>query len=243
MIRAIAAPSAALCGHATVLLISLPGIGRATPAIERFSTRYLDAVDEAAIAAERSAPLRKRRRLSRALVRWALADSGCVPAANASFTWPAAGRPSLLGGVYDFSISHSGDEMAVAISADGPVGVDIEITHPRDLERLLARICSAGESARLAGMRDRQTGLYRLWTSKEALLKATGEGLTVPMRNVDLAGVLVSGDDAVNCRRGGRDWSISTTVKARRAIALAHPTARLSDVATLSLDASDLGDL
>jgi 4'-phosphopantetheinyl transferase len=80
-------------------------------------------------------------------------------------------------GVY-LSLSRADDLVAVLASLHGPVGIDIE-----SLERIAVAgfddvAFTPAERAAIATARD--PGAYRamLWTSKEALLKATGRGLT-----------------------------------------------------------------
>jgi phosphopantetheinyl transferase len=86
-----------------------------------------------------------------------------------------AGSPSL-----QFNLSHSGSVALYALSAAGPVGVDVEArpasSHRRDELALAARALGAGEAARLArldpGARRRE--FLRAWTRHEAALKCSG---------------------------------------------------------------------
>lgn len=79
------------------------------------------------------------------------------------------GKPYLEGGPY-FSISHCKAGIAVAID-DQPIGIDIEtIRHAN--EDLVER--TMNEKERL-GMDDRT--FTRLWTQKEAIVKAEGTGI------------------------------------------------------------------
>jgi 4'-phosphopantetheinyl transferase len=60
------------------------------------------------------------------------------------------------------------------------VGVDVEQLRPMaDLEGVAARVCTPGELATLAGLAesDRERAFLAMWTCKEALAKATGEGI------------------------------------------------------------------
>jgi 4'-phosphopantetheinyl transferase len=85
------------------------------------------------------------------------------------------GPPAIAGGPH-LSVSHSGDLVAVAVSPYGPLGVDVE----EDSGRIgddIARHLLADDEPPAAGA----AGLLAYWTRKEALLKATGDGLRVPL--------------------------------------------------------------
>ncbi|MFI0351933.1 4'-phosphopantetheinyl transferase family protein [Actinomadura sp. 9N407] len=73
------------------------------------------------------------------------------------------------------SVSHSGDLVAVAVSPYGPLGVDVEEDSGRIGDDIAGHLLAPGEDA------GGPAGLLAYWTRKEALLKATGDGLRVPM--------------------------------------------------------------
>jgi 4'-phosphopantetheinyl transferase len=86
----------------------------------------------------------------------------------------------------EFSISHSGACIVVAISRAVTVGVDVErvpATGP-DASLLASALCGAEQEAFMAmPSRARPWAFCRYWTRKEALLKATGDGLEIsPVR-------------------------------------------------------------
>lgn len=101
------------------------------------------------------------------------------------------GRPEVVGGTPNVSISHSGDRVAVAQCADGPVGVDVEQMNPDvDVDSMLRFLLSAAERQAFSEVQGRQARLqafFNYWTRKESVLKATGDGLRIPMSNVTLA--------------------------------------------------------
>ena len=77
------------------------------------------------------------------------------------------------------SLSHSRMMAAAAVTAIGPVGVDLEPVRPVDALALARRWFLAPEAAWLAwlppGQRDE--AFLGLWTQKEAIAKALGTGL------------------------------------------------------------------
>ncbi|MDN3294477.1 4'-phosphopantetheinyl transferase superfamily protein [Streptomyces ficellus] len=89
------------------------------------------------------------------------------------------GKPGLADSSLEFSLSHSGDRVAVALSLAGPVGVDIEETARQpDLPQTVLAAVERAELERLPAGR-RALGFTRYWARKEAVLKATGDGLMV----------------------------------------------------------------
>jgi 4'-phosphopantetheinyl transferase len=92
-----------------------------------------------------------------------------------------AGRPGLAGspGGLQLSLSHSRVMAAAAVTAIGPVGVDLELVRPVDVLVLARRWFPAQEAGWLArlpsGQRDE--AFLGLWTQKEAIAKALGTGL------------------------------------------------------------------
>jgi 4'-phosphopantetheinyl transferase len=94
------------------------------------------------------------------------------------------GKPVVPGGP-GFSLSHAGELVGVAVRPDGPVGLDVEQARAvADLAALAEHVCSPTERARGAAG---PAGFFRMWTRKEALLKATGDGLAAAMSAITLA--------------------------------------------------------
>src|SRR5262249_46974557 len=86
----------------------------------------------------------------------------------------------------------------VAITGAGPVGVDVEADRAIDFSGVTDRVCTPAERACVTGLGD----FYSYWTRKEAVLKATGDGLRRPMTDLSMApprsppGLLALGSDA-----------------------------------------------
>ena len=102
-----------------------------------------------------------------------------------------ANRPDTF-----FSITHSDKWVFLAVS-DSEIGIDAQA--PRKVcPRLAARSTSPEE---LAWVKENtEPNFTRLWTMKEAYLKYTGTGLTVPIRSVSLNVPPTDGcDEENNC--------------------------------------------
>ncbi|MEQ8964918.1 MAG: 4'-phosphopantetheinyl transferase superfamily protein [Azospirillaceae bacterium] len=101
-------------------------------------------------------------------------DPACLAGAD-----PAAAR-------LRFNLSDTGDRLAVALTLDREVGIDIEEPRDRTEPDALARgVMTEEEYAAWAALSDdaaRQAAFFRLWTRKEAVMKALGAGLGLPPR-------------------------------------------------------------
>lgn len=123
------------------------------------------------------------------------------------------GRPRLPGAEIGLSVSHSEEWVAVAFVRGALVGVDVESVRPAlRLEHLVGSALAPAERDQLATCPDGdQPGAFlTYWTRKEAVVKATGDGLSV-----QLPGVVVSppGADPVLLSYEGRtDLTSKTTL-------------------------------
>ena len=102
-------------------------------------------------------------------------------------TCPTCGRPHgkpriVDGGDLRASVSHSGDRVAVALTRGAAVGVDVEeLTARLDHAVLAPTVLTGTEHAADAAT------FLAYWTCKEAVLKATGDGLQVPLTSLAIA--------------------------------------------------------
>ena len=100
------------------------------------------------------------------------------------------GKPRAAATGLQHSVSHSGDLIAVAVAHD-PVGVDVEHSDARrhDPDALARLVFSGAERAALATAHpsDQARDFLVAWTRKEAVTKATGDGLRVAFSQVVVA--------------------------------------------------------
>lgn len=99
-----------------------------------------------------------------------------------SLTRQKGGRPYFEGEgkIPFFSLSHTGNIGAVALSFDAEVGVDAECIDKYDCERwdkIAKRFFSVAEQTVYFASADKNTSFFEIWTRKEAMSKlyATGE--------------------------------------------------------------------
>lgn len=128
-----------------------------------------------------------------ALTRAVLAPLAGLPAPELQFENGAHGRPELCqpahGPRLRFNLSHTRGLVACAVALEHAVGVDVEHVERRaDIEQLAPAVFSQLERAQLAELAgdDRRTRFFRLWTLKEAYIKAVGKGLSLPLRSITL---------------------------------------------------------
>lgn len=137
---------------------------------------------------------RGRRKAAREALRAVLAERlGCDREALRFAAGPH-GKPSLCapgpGRRLHFNLSHSAGVALVAVSEDGPVGIDVEEMRALpDLERLVGFACTAAERRAIlaAPEPERLRTFYRCWVRKEASLKAVGTGLSAGPRSVSVS--------------------------------------------------------
>lgn len=137
--------------------------------------------------ADRFAYERHRRRytVAQAHLRRVLGQLTGTPADRVRFAHGKWGKPFLPGGP-SFNQSHSGERIMIAVAVSGRLGVDMERVRPvRRLSALADKKFAADEAARLSAVpaNERVPLFFRIWTRKEAFLKALGFGLAHPLRS------------------------------------------------------------
>jgi 4'-phosphopantetheinyl transferase len=85
------------------------------------------------------------------------------------------------------SVSHSGDRIVVAFHPSVAVGIDVELINPAiDADSLASVSLSDLEANELAAFEPdaRARAFTQYWTRKEAVVKATGDGIRADLRKV-----------------------------------------------------------
>ncbi len=138
-----------------------------------------------------TAPLRHRFVVARARLRSLLGEQlGRDPRALV-FAENAFGKPRLADHPsVHFSLSHSGDQAALAVSEQREIGVDIERVRPLDHLDLARRYFHPNEVAEIEAVMapdEQLQTFFRIWTLKEAIVKAIGKGLSIPLDTFDVS--------------------------------------------------------
>lgn len=126
--------------------------------------------------------------IGRSLLRMLIAAYLQEDARAIRFHHTAKGKPELLSadnaaGLH-FNIAHSGRVLLFGFTRNRKIGIDVEeIRKDVEIDEIAQRFFSPSERGYLASLplALRYDEFFRCWTRKEALLKATGEGLSVAL--------------------------------------------------------------
>lgn len=114
--------------------------------------------------------------------------SGQDPA-RLTFGTGAQGKPFLQGRDLAFNLSHSRDLAVLGISRSAPLGLDLEfIDRAADIAGLAQTCLTPAEADILASLPEaaRRARFFAFWTAKEARMKLTGEGMSLPPHQIAL---------------------------------------------------------
>ncbi len=90
------------------------------------------------------------------------------------------GKPYTHGNSF-FSLSHGGSSVVLATD-DTPIGVDIEQTD-KDYMDICSQVFTKNE---IEYIKDNKERFFEIWTLKESLAKAVGEGLHLPVKESEV---------------------------------------------------------
>jgi phosphopantetheine--protein transferase-like protein len=102
------------------------------------------------------------------------------------FKFGSYGKPELISprSTMYFSLSHASAQARLAITRIAPIGVDTEFLKPIvDMRDIAQRFYCIAEYERWMAYpeSDKINRFYQLWTLKEAVIKAQGSGLSLPL--------------------------------------------------------------
>ena len=116
---------------------------------------------------------------------------GCEPQ-FVRFEYGPAGKPQLAGDAADwlrFSVAHSGEVVALAFAYGADVGIDVErIVVTPDWSDVARHTCTRRELDDLAQLPPgiRPERFFATWTRREAVVKATGQGIRALTRDFEI---------------------------------------------------------
>ena len=93
------------------------------------------------------------------------------------------GKPYIPGFPYCFNISHSSDLLICGVS-DAEIGADVqEKSEKTNIEGIIKRFYSADEQEYVLSSEDMCDAFTKIWTLKEAYIKALGTGGATPLES------------------------------------------------------------
>ena len=128
------------------------------------------------------------------LTRIILSEYTGLSAAELQFYISEHGKPGLVSdrqkAGLEFNISHSKGHMALVVGSSMPLGVDIEENRPMESAMEIAESYftkAECDAVRSADATDREKTFFKIWTRKEALMKAHGDGMAVGLANLQVS--------------------------------------------------------
>ncbi len=140
--------------------------------------------------------------VARGSLRYVLGALVRIDAAAVEFAYGVHGKPGLkagpgAGATFRFNLAHSGSHILIGVSPNLEMGVDLEALCPGEtrMAPLIRNICTANEAAWVKDLavREKELALSRLWTAKEAILKAIGSGFQIPPDQVEIEEPVLQG--------------------------------------------------
>jgi 4'-phosphopantetheinyl transferase len=122
--------------------------------------------------------------VARGILRLLLGDLLHLRPSQVAFTYSPSGKPSTDG--IEFNLAHSGEIILIA-AHHYDIGVDVEHLDRSVDVVAMSHYFTARECALIAESSASREAFFRLWTRKEAWLKAVGTGFSFPLNRVDVA--------------------------------------------------------
>ena len=146
-----------------------------------------------------------QRMLADKILNYGLEDMFQVDGTSKNIQKGKHGKPYLQGmEQYQYNISNT-DGMVVCALSDVDVGVDVEKIKPFR-EVILKKCASPQETAYIMETEDtKQERFFCVWTLKESYIKMTGEGMRIPLQEVEFR---FPGYEEVRCTKAGNFYQM-----------------------------------
>jgi len=124
----------------------------------------------------------------RAVLRLLLSVILKIPPHEIEILNTAKGKPYCINKNVFFNVSHTNKAFIIALSNTGRVGIDMEqLTGSEDLAALADYAFTTEEKNLFAESQNSHHIFSKIWTHKEAFLKAIGVGLTIKLTDIHVA--------------------------------------------------------
>lgn len=94
-------------------------------------------------------------------------------------------KPYFDDDLIQFNISHSGDIVVCALSDEHEIGIDIEIVTDIVIYDFKSQMTEI-EWDKIVLSNNKKDSFFDYWTQKEAVIKAHGHGLTIPLKSFEI---------------------------------------------------------
>jgi 4'-phosphopantetheinyl transferase len=153
-------------------------------------TRTLAPEEVSRAARLRAGHVRLQFVIARAALRVLLGNLLSLDTSQVPIEIGAHGKPEVSGHDLHFNLAHTANVVLIAITRDCAVGIDVERIS-REVEALdIARSSFSSNEIRdlesIAGADQLQRAFFHCWTRKEAVIKADGRGLSLPLAAFDV---------------------------------------------------------
>lgn len=148
------------------------------PHLDQFSA-YLSSVEQDRMQRFAHQTDRHRYIIARGLLYEGCAERLNVMPKDIEFALAPHDKPYVIDHDLHINLSHSVDWLLLGFDPHHPIGVDIQHHDNHDYKKLAQRFFHPEEQAQLKACapEDIQKQFYAIWTQKEALVKASGQGI------------------------------------------------------------------
>lgn len=135
---------------------------------------------------------------------------------NPEIDYLPTGKPFIKNNQIEFNISHSRNEIAIAISKRHKVGIDIEAYRPFSNITAAFSFFTAKEQQQIQRDKAPEKKLIDLWTKKEAVIKAIGSEMFSIAHKIDVTDNKIYWNNvyyycyALNINIKGKGWMACT---------------------------------
>lgn len=154
---------------------------------------------------------RTRYIISHGLLRWLLGKYLNVPPAGIAFQREAGNKPFVMQNgqaPVHYNMAHAGALILIAVSYE-PLGIDLEqVTQHADMQYMLQDFFSEEEQSRINNNKEQSLYFHKLWTRKEALVKATGKGTDDDLRQIPCLNGRNTVSSAITLSE--KDWKVDS---------------------------------
>lgn len=132
--------------------------------------------------------LRRRYIISHGILRCILSYYVKQHPRDIEFSYGEYGKPFLKDSNIQFNMSHSHDIVSYAIALNHRVGIDVELhDNNLDVQEFASLVFTPTEYSFFTSLdaHEKLSFFYHIWTKKESLVKANGQGLSYPINTIE----------------------------------------------------------